>query len=127
MGVHKPEICYPAQGLPILNLVAGVFNTGFSEIPVKRLVASRGNGAEPITYWITVGDTVAISGLKWKLAQLKYGLTGRVPDGLLFRVSSIGRTGEEEIAYRLQEEFIRDLLKPLSPESRKRLIGSATL
>lgn len=32
----------------------------------------------PVIYWITVGDTAAVNGLEWKLAQLKYGLTGKV-------------------------------------------------
>jgi hypothetical protein len=67
---------------------------------------------------------VAVNSIKWKLAQMKYGLTGKVPDGMLFRVSSIG---EEESAYPIQEEFVRTLLKALSTENRKRLIGSTAV
>jgi EpsI family protein len=117
-------VCYPAQGFEILKLVTGMFDTGFGHIPVKRLLATQGARVEPIIYWITVGDTVAVNSLKWKLAQLKYGLTGKVPDGMIFRVSSLG---DEVNAYPVQEDFIRVLLKELSPESRKRLIGNATL
>lgn len=124
MQVHKPEVCYPAQGFQVSKLATGMFDTGFGNISVKRLLATQGTRVEPITYWLTVGDTVAVSGLKWKLAQLKYGLTGKVPDGMIFRVSSLG---EEVTAYPVQEDFTRALLKALSPESRNRLIGSATL
>jgi EpsI family protein len=124
MQVHKPEVCYPAQGFEILKLVTGMFDTGFGHIPVKRLLATQGNRVEPIIYWITVGDTVAVNSLKWKLAQMKYGLTGKVPDGMIFRVSSLG---DEVNAYPVQEDFIRVLLKAISPENRKRLIGSTTL
>jgi EpsI family protein len=124
MQVHKPEVCYPAQGFEILKLVTGMLDTGFGHIPVKRLLARQGNRVEPIIYWLTVGDTVAINSLKWKLAQLKYGLTGKVPDGMIFRVSSLG---DEVAAYPVQEEFTRALLKALTPENRKRLIGSTTL
>ncbi len=124
MQVHKPEVCYPAQGFQVLKLVTGMFDTGFGHIPVKRLLATQGTRVEPIIYWLTIGDTVAVNSLKWKLAQMKYGLTGKVPDGMLFRVSSLG---DEAAAYPVQEEFIRVLLKTLSPENRKRLIGSATL
>lgn len=124
MQVHKPEVCYPAQGFQVLKLATGMFDTGFGNIPVKRLLAAQGARVEPIIYWLTVGDTVAVGGLKWKLAQLKYGLTGKVPDGLLFRVSSLG---DEATAYPVQEDFTRVLLKALSPENRKRLIGSTTL
>ena len=121
MAVHKPEICYPAQGFQIMKNKTGTFSTGEGEIPVKRLVATQGQRIEPITYWTTVGDTVAIKGLTWKLNQLKYGLTGKIPDGLLFRISSI--QADEGAAYRVQDEFSRDLLGALTPEGKKRIIG----
>lgn len=123
MQVHRPEICYPAQGFQVLKLAAGMLDTGFGSIRVKRLLTAHGARVEPILYWITVGDTVAVGGLNWKLAQLKYGLTGKIPDGLLFRVSSLG---DEATAYPVQEDFTKGLLKALKPENRKRLIGSAS-
>ena len=122
MAVHKPEICYPAQGFQILkNPTIGSFATGEGSIPVKRLIATQGQRIEPITYWTTVGDTVAVNGLKWKLQQLKYGLTGKIPDGLLFRISSI--QADDTKAYHIQDAFTRDLLKAMSPDGRQRIIG----
>ncbi|QLQ01520.1 MAG: EpsI family protein [Thiobacillus sp.] len=122
MAVHKPEICYPAQGFQILkNPTISSFATGEGNIPVKRLVATQGQRIEPITYWTTVGDTVAVNGLKWKLQQLKYGLTGKIPDGLLFRISSI--QADDTKAYHIQDAFTRDLLKAMSPDGRQRIIG----
>lgn len=121
MAVHKPEICYPAQGFQILKNATGTFSTGAGDIPVKRLVASQGQRIEPITYWTTVGDTVAVNGLKWKFNQLKYGLTGKIPDGLLFRISSI--QADDSAAYRMQDNFSRALLGALTPEGKKRIIG----
>ncbi len=122
MAVHKPEICYPAQGFQILKNQDGLFSTGAGEIPVRRLVAKQGSRVEPITYWTTVGDAVAVSGLKWKLNQIKYGLTGKIPDGLLFRISSI--QADEHAAYRAQDDFSRALLDALTPEGKQRIIGS---
>ncbi|MDA8254206.1 MAG: EpsI family protein [Betaproteobacteria bacterium] len=123
MAVHKPEICYPAQGFQILKSpTISTFSTDEGSIPVKRLVASQGQRIEPITYWTTVGDTVAVSGLKWKLQQLKYGLSGKIPDGLLFRISSIQT--DDAKAYQNQDAFTRDLLKAMSPDSRQRIIGN---
>ncbi len=125
MAVHKPEICYPAQGFILLkNPVISDFSTGEGVIPVKRLVAAQGPRIEPITYWTTVGDAVEVNGLKWKLQQLKYGLTGKIPDGLLFRVSSIQRsTTDDTQAYRLQDDFAREMLKAMNPKERERIIG----
>ena len=122
MAVHKPEVCYPAQGFQILKNKAGTFSTGEGDIPVKRLVATQGQRIEPITYWTTVGDKVAVSGVKWKFQQLKYGLTGKIPDGLLFRISSI--QADESAAYRNQDDFSRALLGALTPEGKERIIGN---
>ena len=123
MAVHKPEVCYPAQGFQILKTpTVGTFETDAGSIPVKRLVATHGPRIEPITYWTTVGDKVAVSGLKWKLQQLKYGLTGKIPDGLLFRISSI--QADDTKAYQIQDAFSRDMLKAMSPENRQRIIGN---
>lgn len=123
MAVHKPEVCYPAQGFQILKSpTISSLSTDEGSIPVKRLVASRGERIEPITYWTTVGDTVAVSGLKWKLLQLKYGLTGKIPDGLLFRISSI--QADDAKAYQIQDAFTRELLKAMPPGGRQRIIGN---
>jgi len=121
MAVHKPEICYPAQGFQILKNASGTFSTNDGSIPVKRLVATQGARIEPITYWTTVGDKVAVSGWKWKLQQMKYGLTGQIPDGLLFRISSI--QADESVAYQVQDEFARALLGAMTPEGKARIIG----
>jgi EpsI family protein len=123
MAVHKPEVCYPGQGFQILKSPAITsFSTGEGNIPVKRLVASLGARIEPITYWTTVGDQVEVQGLRWKLQQLKFGLTGKIPDGLLFRVSSI--EVDEIKAYRIQDTFTHEMLKAMSPEGRKRIVGN---
>jgi EpsI family protein len=59
---------------------------------------------------------------EWKLQQLKYGLTGKIPDGLLFRISSI--QSDDAKAYQSQDAFTRDLLKAMSPSGRQRIIGN---
>lgn len=124
MQVHRPEVCYTGNGFQMTDIEIVDLDTGYGIIPIKRIFAIMGERREPITYWITIGDAVAVNTLKWKLQQLKYGLTGRVPDGLLFRVSSFG---EKATAYPLQKYFIKGLLKSISYESRQRLIGNTTL
>ena len=49
------------------------------------------------------------------------GLTGKIPDGLLFRVSSI--QADETAAYRIQDDFTHEMLKAMSPQARERIIG----
>lgn len=121
MQVHQPESCYPAQGFQINNQTFGDLNTGFGTIPVRRMVAVQGARVEPLTYWIRTGDMVTGNTSSRQLARLKYGLTGKVPDGLLFRVSSLSH--DEKAAYVVQESFIKDLLNVLAPQERVFLVG----
>lgn len=120
--VHKPEVCYPAQGFAVEKLSMATLDVGYSKLPIKRMVAVQGNRVEPVTYWITVGNQVTSNATARKLAQLKYGLTGKIPDGLLFRVSSISR--DDNAAFAEQAIFIRNILSALSPEMRAKLIGA---
>ena len=125
MQVHKPEVCYPAQGFQIVQQPkVSKLALPYGYIPVRRLVAQRGERVEPITYWITVGDAVATTSIERRLQRIKYGVTGVIPDGLLFRVSTI--TSHYDQAYALENTFIEDLLKALPSASRKRLIGVPT-
>jgi len=48
-------------------------------------------------------------------------LTGQVPDGLLFRVSSIDADAQR--AWRRQGDFVRALLGACTPMARARLAG----
>ena len=118
--MHQPEVCYPAQGFVVHSREVLRLETPFGEIPVRRLLTSKGPRMEPVTYWIKVGDK-AVMPSGSKLVELGYVLTGRIPDGLLFRVSSIDR--EPIRAYRMQADFINQLLRAVSPADRRRLSG----
>ena len=122
MAVHKPEVCYTAQGFLIVKEAMDDMASRFGAIPVKRLVAEMGPRIEPITYWITTGDQVTRDGLAWRLTQLRYGLTGTIPDGMLFRVSTI--SNDNRASYAIQDKFSNDLLTTLNVKDRGRLIGN---
>ncbi|MBI3479749.1 MAG: EpsI family protein [Nitrosomonadales bacterium] len=122
MQVHRPELCYTAQGFQVERDRLDNLPTKFGSLPIKRLFAVQGLRAEPITYWITVGDkAVVLKGMEQKLAQLRYGLTGKVPDGMLVRVSSI--SADDQDAYRIQDDFVREMLAAMSKEDRARIAG----
>jgi EpsI family protein len=87
----------------------------------RRLVAINGARNEPITYWVTVGDKATLPGLRRKLVQLSYGLNGMVPDGLIFRVSSIQPDADN--AYKMQDQFVNALFSSIAPAQRDRLAG----
>lgn len=120
--VHKPEICYPAQGFILKSKQYGQLATPNGAIPVTRIETSLGQRNEPITYWITVADRVVGPGLDKKLTEMSFGLHGKIPDGLLFRISSID--GESNRAYEKQSAFAGQLLGSLTPEHRQKFIGN---
>ena len=122
MQTHRPEVCYPAQGFQVVkNTRPDVLSTDFGELPIRRLVAAQGPRNEPITYWVVVGDQQTQFGLGMKLAQMRYTLTGVIPDGMLVRVSSIDR--DESGAYEIQTDFIRAMLGAMRDGERERLTG----
>jgi EpsI family protein len=121
LQAHKPEVCYPAQGFAIDKNVVAQFESPFGEIPVRRLYSHLGQRYEPVTYWFTVGNTAIKNLTQKRIVELRFGLTGRIPDGMLYRVSSIDR--DETRAFQMQDDFSAQLLKAVAPSERRRLSG----
>ncbi len=118
---HRPEVCYPAQGFQLLSGADGVLQLPDHPLRVRKLLAKLGGRNEPITYWITVGERVALSGPEQKLAQLSYSTRGIVPDGMLVRVSSIDADAQR--AYGVQGEFVSEMASAIRPDLRPQVIG----
>lgn len=122
LQLHKPEVCYTAQGFRVSQLRPGVMRLGDSELPVMRLIGQLGGRVEPITYWMRVGNDVVRGWLEQNRVRLSYGLQGQIPDGLLFRVSMI--SGDANAAYEIQDIFVRTLLGSISKSNRSVLVGN---
>lgn len=121
LQAHKPEVCYPAQGFQLHSNQLGQLATPHGNVEVRRLSTSLGQRAEPVTYWFTVGDQVIQSTLQKRFAEIKLGLTGQIPDGLLFRISSIDP--DTQRGFEMQQRFAADLLASVPAATRKRLSG----
>lgn len=122
--VHKPEVCYPAQGFQVRTNVKDQLATAHGVIPVRRLetVLSQ-QRYEPVTYWTTLGDFSVSSGIEKKMLDIRYAMDGFVADGLLFRLSSIDRDSAK--AFELHAQFARSLLSHVGQGERRRLAGLA--
>ena len=121
LQAHRPEVCYPAQGFKLGKVEDGVLATSYGKIEVRRLNTTYGARVEPVTYWLTVGDEVIRSRLDKRIAQIRLGLTGQIPDGLLFRISSID--ADEDRAFATQQKFVADMMAAVPPAARKQLSG----
>jgi EpsI family protein len=123
MKAHRPEMCYTAAGFRISDKTWGAisYRDGAQPIKMTRLIAERESRLEPITYWMRVGNDITNGIVDRQLVRLKYGLRGVIPDGALIRISTIGLP--KEASYRLQDQFIRDLLAAIPPNELKFFTG----
>ncbi len=122
LALHYPEVCYPAQGFSVRSNQTVLLQLTDQVLPLRRLETFMApNRPEPVTYWTTMGDYTSFGGLPRRMIELRYGLRRQIPDGLLFRVSSIGPDSHAEFAK--QERFLRELLGSLQSDTRQLLTG----
>ena len=120
---HLPEVCYGAAGFRVSakTVTHLSYQDGAAPLTVSRLTAEKERRFEPITYWMKVGGDVATGVFDRQIARMKYGVRGIIPDGALIRISTVGLS--ETASYKLQDQFIRDLLAALRPQDRKFFTG----
>lgn len=125
LEMHYPEICYPAQGFQVLSTKDGVLEFDSAlKLPLRQLETTLDQQRdEPITYWTVIGEFQVTGRVAKKLAEMWYGAQGKIPDGLLFRVSSIDPDPTRGFAQ--QALFIRALYEALTPHSKQRLVGAS--
>jgi len=122
--LHYPEVCYPAQGFKVSNNRTGVVDLPEGEIRVRRLDTQFADTYfEPVTYWTIIGDQQSLGGFDRKILEIRHGLRGEIVDGLLFRVSTRDRNYEE--GFKVQDGFIREIVRAMTPAARKQLVGLA--
>jgi EpsI family protein len=114
LAVHLPDVCYPRRASMCTRRAASSW-TSARIIPVRRLVTEAPRRPEPLTYWTTVGDRGRRRHAAAQADPDRFGMHGLVPDGLVFRVSSIGNEPDEE--FRIQKERAGPVLA--IPESQR--------
>ena len=123
LQIHRPEICYSAQGFRIESARKATLALGrFGELPVKQLYTVKNLRHEPVTYWMRVGDQVVLGTLERKLAQLAFGFNRTIPDGVLIRISSFG--DNPEAAFELHHRFIEAMLQDIDASHYAMVLGA---
>jgi EpsI family protein len=124
LKAHRPEICYTAQGFRVSEKTIAELNYRNDVRPIEmtRLTAEREARFEPISYWMRVGNDISNGVIERQIIRLKYGLRGIIPDGALIRVSTIGLP--KDASFKLQDQFIRDLLAAIPPNELKFFTGA---
>ena len=122
LKAHRQEVCYQAQGFEVHGVQPGRVEAAGRNVPVTRFHAIRGDRSEPVTYWLTMGDRVVRGRGERLVEQLRHGIRGRVPDGLMVRISSLAT--DPRAAYAAHATFAAALLAPLAPTDATRLAGA---
>lgn len=123
--VHRPELCYAAQGSTVsgLRLLQDSERKGVVPRSIFTMYGSSQNRLEQVLYWIRIGDTVTAGAFEIRKQVFLQGMKGYIPDGMLVRVSQIIRSksdGERSIA--LQQRFLNDLIQALPPQQRHLIV-----
>lgn len=122
LQVHRPEVCYTAQGFQVQAWGDRIIQTHNTSIPLKHLMTHLGARHEPVSYWVRIGNQFVLGQLNQSLARIRHGLSGQIPDGVLVRASSISQ--DPLSAHPMQREFLSALANALSAPARRVLIGS---
>lgn len=122
MSVHRPEVCYPAQGFELLRARSELLNLDERRIPVRRLSTRLQSRFEPLTYWIVNGHQVVANAWEGRWQQLRSTLAGTVPDGMLVRLSSLDH--DDLRAFERHDRLARALVAALDDEIKPRLVGA---
>jgi EpsI family protein len=124
--IHRPELCYPAQGYTVSALREATFparTVGGQPITGKRMVTKdRNEQTQLVSYWIRIGHVYSSSAWATRLHILQEGLKGRMTDGILVRASQyVPSDQDQEAAFKLQEQFMADLVQASPPQAKDAL------
>lgn len=127
LQLHRPEICYVAEGFRVSKPQATTLRLGGGQpqLEVSRLIAQRSSRTERVTYWMRIGEDVVSTLVGRQIAKVQYGLRGLIPDGVLIRISTINM--DPATSDELQTAFLRDLFKALKPQDYAHLVGKLPL
>ena len=78
--IHRPKLCYVAQGFQVGRKEHAPFALSYGRsVTLTGLLAESSNGVEPVTYWIRIGEEIALSPWQSRIAILREGLQGQDP------------------------------------------------
>jgi len=122
LQIHRPEICYPASGFKLTETqVTSVPLAAGRSLPSRSFTANSDTRVEQVLYWTRIGELVPTGWWGQRLAVVRSNLHGRIPDGLLVRLSTV--SSDTDQAQATLKQFARAMLETMTPATRRMLIG----
>jgi len=119
--VHRPEVCYPAQGYRVISSQPGSpVQADLPEpIPTVALLTQMSGSYEAVLYWIRIGGRYGGDGWAMRRYLFTEGLEGRIPDGVLVRASQrLPRAELWNVSQQTMRHFLEQLVMALSASIR---------
>lgn len=124
--VHRPDLCYVAQGFPVKSLIPKSYSNILSNngiVSGKHMVVMSQRGGEAVAYWIRIGTLYSENAFETRAHIFKEGLKGRVTDGILVRASQRIRAEADAVnSFPLLDQFLAQLVAASPPTTRAMLI-----
>ncbi|MBB4857390.1 EpsI family protein [Novosphingobium chloroacetimidivorans] len=122
LELHRPEECYPQQGFTITEPQPVPLVMSEATIPASVLTARRANGyVEQVLFWSRIGTHFPESRTAQSILVARENFAGRVPDGLLVRLSV--PTPDLPLGLQAARSFTAELDHALSPRGRTIVFG----
>lgn len=123
LQLHRPEVCYPAVGFDLISAAtANLMVTPGADLPVRRVVARKLDREESIVYWARLGEYLPTTSAEQRKVRLLTAMQGYIPDGGLFRFSTI--TADPATSFVLLDRFLKEFMLAVAPSQRAALVGT---
>jgi EpsI family protein len=113
--VHRPEVCYPVGGYTLSATQKVALPVSGGTIPASFFTAVGPDRTEQVLYFTRLGAAYPRTWAEQRWAVAKANLHELIPDGLLMRVSLLGRSPPQAVAVltRFMVNFIAASPAPL--------------
>lgn len=122
LQLHRPEVCYPANGFAITYRKFVDIRIGQFTIPAVALTAVAGSRIEDIVYWTRLGEALPRTAGEQRTDRLEAAMAGYVGDGVLMRASMV-RSDPTNQGFDMLSDFMAQLVAAVAQRDRPALIG----
>lgn len=121
LQVHRPETCYPASGFRLTPTSPVDVVADGKTVPAQYFSATRELRTERVLYWTRVGNAMPRTWSQQRLAVMSSNLRGRIPDGVLVRMSTLD--GDDRTAGAALTRFADLMVGEAGRRGRRLLVG----
>lgn len=123
LQVHRPEVCYPVGGFELSETRSFGIGSPGNEIPANFFTATGPDRVEQVGYFTRLGSAYPRTWAEQRLAVIRANLAGDIPDGMMMRVSLLGRDASSALVE--LENFANRFIAASPPRLRTLLLADA--